>query len=169
MGMFDWLTGTRAPAAGVEPRTAREVREALLAINRPTAPFVIRDGAPEGVDLVAEWRIVDAAWRDIFGKSGMREAFRVYLRLDESKREVRAKDELRGVEWSSNGIPSIGKSVRTGQIYSRSAGTGYAFTEEGDYGQVYQYRFSSGELKTPLKETVVGCGWRYRAISFGKV
>lgn len=168
MGMFDWLTGTRQAAAGVEPRSAREVREALLAINRPTAPFVIRDGAPEGVDLVAEWRIVDATWRDIFGKAGMRQAFRVYMRLDESKQEVRAKDELRSVEWS-NGIPSLGKSVQRGQIYDKSAGKGFAFTEEGNYGKVYEYRFSSSELKTPLKETVAGCGWRYHALSFAKV
>lgn len=168
MGMFDWLTGSRAPVAGVEPKSVQEVRAALLAINRSTAPFVVRDGAPEGVDLVAEWRIVDATWRNIFGKAGLREAFRVYMRLDVGRHEVRSKDELRSVHWS-NGIPSLGKSVQTGQIYKKSAGTGYAFTEEGSYGKVYEYRFSSAELKNPLKEAVAGCGWRWHGIAFGKV
>lgn len=168
MGMFDWLTGAQGDTSGVAPKSAHEVREALLAINRPTAPFVIRDGGPEGVDLVAEWRIVDAAWRDLFGRAGMKESFRVLMRLDESKQEVRTKDELRSVEWSS-GVPALGKSFQSGQIYKKSSGRGFGFTEEGPFGKVYEYRFSSSELKTPLKEAVAGCGWRWHGIAFGKV
>jgi len=57
--LFDWLTGTKRPAAGVPAKTPAEVRADLLAVNRATAPFVVRDGAPENVDVVAEWRIVD--------------------------------------------------------------------------------------------------------------
>ena len=60
MAFFDWLTGTKRPAAGVPAKSAAEVRADLLAVNKPTAPFSVRDGAPENVDLVAEWRIVDA-------------------------------------------------------------------------------------------------------------
>jgi hypothetical protein len=51
MKLFDWLTGTKRPAAGVTAKTTAEVRADLLAVNRPTAPFVVRDGAPESVDL----------------------------------------------------------------------------------------------------------------------
>jgi hypothetical protein len=54
MGLWDWLTGTKRPAAGVTPKSPDEVRASLLAVNRPTAPFIICDGAPENVDLVAE-------------------------------------------------------------------------------------------------------------------
>ena len=55
MGLFDWLTGTKAAPAGVERQPVSELRTRLLAVNRDTAPFIVRDGAPEGVDLVAEW------------------------------------------------------------------------------------------------------------------
>src|SRR5687767_5903767 len=55
MGLLDWLTGTKRPEAGVASCSALEVRERILAINRPTAPFHIIDGADEGVDLIAEW------------------------------------------------------------------------------------------------------------------
>lgn len=168
MGMFDWLTGAKGNAPGIAPKSTPEVREALLAINRTTAPFVVRDGAPEGVDLVVEWRIVDAAWRDFFGRAGLKESFRIFMRLDETKHEVRTKDELRSVEWSS-GVPMLGKSVQTGQIHHKAGGRGFAFTEEGEYGKVYEYRFSSTELKTPLKEAVARCGWRWHGIAFGKV
>jgi len=90
MGMFDWLTGTKRPAAGVAPKSATEVRSALLAVSRPTAPFVVRDGAPERVDLVAEWRIVDASWYEIFAKAGLKKVFKILMRLDPQKHEVRA-------------------------------------------------------------------------------
>ncbi|MFE5022543.1 hypothetical protein ACFRAO_04195 [Streptomyces sp. NPDC056656] len=57
MGLFDKLTGTRYPDAGVIPRPAGEVRAALLAINGPDVPYVVRNGTPaEGADLVAESR-----------------------------------------------------------------------------------------------------------------
>lgn len=55
MGLFDWLTGSKAAPAGVARQPAAALRTALLAVNRDTAPFLVRDGAPEGVDLVAEW------------------------------------------------------------------------------------------------------------------
>lgn len=52
MGLFDRLTGTKRPADGVVPRPAAEVRAALLGLNRPDVPYVIRDGRAEGVELV---------------------------------------------------------------------------------------------------------------------
>jgi len=59
MKLFDWLTGTKRPAAGVAAKSAAQVRADLLALDRPTAPFTVRDGQPENVDIVAEWRIVE--------------------------------------------------------------------------------------------------------------
>jgi hypothetical protein len=44
MGLFDWLKGTKRPAAAVVPKPPAEVYSAVLAINRPTAPFVVHDG-----------------------------------------------------------------------------------------------------------------------------
>lgn len=44
MGMFDRFTGTKRPMEGITPRSASEVHAALLALNRPDAPFIIRDG-----------------------------------------------------------------------------------------------------------------------------
>jgi hypothetical protein len=41
MGFFDKLTGTKRPAEGVAPRRLAEVTAAILAVNRPTAPFAV--------------------------------------------------------------------------------------------------------------------------------
>lgn len=63
MSLFDKLTGTTRPADGVAPRPAEEVRTALLGLDRPDVPYVIRNGAAGSADLVAEWRTADPACR----------------------------------------------------------------------------------------------------------
>jgi hypothetical protein len=166
MGLFG--RGDKRPAG--PPRSPDEVRDALLAVNRSTAPFVVRDGSPEGVDLVAEWRIVDATWYQIFAKAGLSKVFRVLMRLDAGGCEVRAVDEEWEVQWQA-GVPVLSMSKETfrGQKASVQFGQGYAFTERGQYGEVYNYRFRTGELKDPLKEAVKACGWKWNGVAFGKL
>ncbi|QGK68898.1 hypothetical protein GIY23_04495 [Allosaccharopolyspora coralli] len=170
MGMFDWLTGTKRPADGVPPRSPHEVYQALLAVNRPTAPYVVRPAHQEGVDLVAEWKIVDASWYAIFSKAGLKKVFRVLMRFDPAKNEVRSIDQEWSVSWNV-GVPTLSLTAEfsRGQSNKVSFGTGYAFTEEGQYGEVYSYKFSSSELKTPLKEAVTSAGWTWRGLAFGKL
>lgn len=170
MGLLDFLTGRKAPAPGVAPRSAAEVRAALLAANRPTAPYTVRDGAAEGADLVAEWKIVDASWYEIFAKAHLEKAFKVLMRLDGEKHEVRAVDQEWSVAWRA-GVPTLSLSAEAfrGTETSVQFGTGYAFTEELRPGQVYRYRFATGELKTPLQEAALAAGWTWRPVSFGKL
>lgn len=171
MGMFDWMTGTKAAPKGVARQPVAALREALLAVNRPTAPFVIRDGAPEKCDLVAEWKIVDAAWYEIFAKAGLEKVFKVLMKFDEAKGEVRAVDQEWTVEWRA-GIPTLGRSLEAfrGQKWEMSSETAWAFREEDlTYGKVYQYRFVSDELKKPLVEAAQKAGWGWRGVAFGKL
>jgi hypothetical protein len=170
MGLFDWLTGTKRPAAGVAAKSAVAVRAALLAVNRPTAPFVVRDGAPEKVDLVAEWRIVDAKWSDTFAQAGVEKVFKILMRLDTQKHEVRAVDQQWSVEWRA-GVPRLSLSAQAfrGQTKEISFGEAYAFTETGEHGQVYRYKFSTGEIKPPLQDAVTAAGWTWRGVVFGKL
>ena len=106
MGLFDIFTGTKRPEDHVAPRNADDVRNAILAINRPTAPFVIHGGADDGVDLIAEWRIVDARWYEIFAKAGLAKTFRILMRLDIDAHEVRAVDQEWEVRWRA-GTPEL--------------------------------------------------------------
>jgi hypothetical protein len=170
MKVLDWLTGTKRPAAGVPAKTAAEVRADLLAVNRPTAPFIVRDGAAENVDLVAEWRIVDAKWYEIFAKAGLKRVFKILMKLDEQAKEVRAVDQEWSVEWRA-GVPTTSLAAKAfrGQTKEFSFGTAFAFTEQGPYGEVYRYRFATEEIKTPLQEAVTKAGWVWRGVSFGKL
>jgi len=162
------------PAAQSAPpamdASARTVYDRIMALNRPTAPYQIIDGRSQNVDLIAEWKIVDARWYDVFGKANLTKVFRIHMKLDPARREVRAMDQELNVSWRA-GVPSLSfeASFFKGQKSSISFGTGYAFTETLAPGQVYKYKFNTNELKKPIQEAVAACGWTYKGIAFGKL
>ena len=170
MRLWDKLTSTKRPDANVTAAPAAEVRQRILDLNRETAPYQIIDGASEGVDLIAEWKIVDAAWYEIFAKAGLEKTFRIKLKFDEGDHEVRARDEEIEVSWEA-GVPSFrfSRSKTIGQTQSIQFGTAYAFTEELRPGEVYRYRFATKEIKEPIQEAVAACGWTYKGVTFGKL
>ena len=155
MGFLDMFSSTKKPAAGVPVLPAEQLKQKLLALNRPTAPYRIVDGAADGVDVVAEWKVVDAQWYEIFEKAGFKKTFRILMKLDREKHEVRAQDREMEVSWSA-GVPKLSYAVSgcKGQTTEISFGAQYAFTEELAPGQVYKYRFDTRELKKPLQEAV---------------
>ncbi|HEX7420610.1 MAG TPA: hypothetical protein VF505_12035 [Thermoanaerobaculia bacterium] len=165
MGFLDFLTSTRRPAAGVPVLSPEQVKQKLLAVNRPTAPYRIVDGKPDGVDVVAEWKVVDAQWYQIFEKAGYKKTFRILMKLDPEKHEVRAQDRELEVSWSA-GIPTLSFAMIgfRGQKQEISFGQGYAFTEELRPGQVYNYRFNTKELKQPLQDAITSSGWTYKGV-----
>ncbi len=166
MGLFS----KKSSPASVKATSPKEVKDAILKLNRPTAPYQIISGKKEGVDLIAEWKIVDAKWYQIFAKAGMKKVFKIYMKLDADKHHVRTVDREYTLKWVA-GIPSLSFSVTAfrGQQSSVEFGTAYAFTEEFKPGQVYKYRFSTGEIKKPIKEAVKQCGWKYKGVAFGKL
>ena len=171
MGLFDFITGSKSAPAGVARVSPADLKARILGLNRDTAPWQVRDGAPEGVDLVAEWRIVDARWYEIFAKAGLEKAFQVLMKFDEAKGEVRAVDREWTVEWRA-GVPSLNLAVDTfrGQKVEMSFETAYAFREDDlTYGKVYEYRFSTKELKEPLREAALAAGWGWKGVAFSKL
>lgn len=168
--MFDFFTSTRRPQKGTPVLAAAKVREQLLGVNRPSSPWQLAADPSGKADFIAEWKIVDARWYEIFAKASLTKVFKIHLRLDEKKHEVRAMDEEYEVEWRA-GVPSLSLSVSKfkGQTQSVEFGAAYAFTEELAPGQVYKYRFNSGEIKKPLQDAVTACGWTYQGVAFGKL
>lgn len=166
--MFDFLTSTKRPAPGTPVLPAGQVIERLMALDRPSAPWRVVDGRPEGVDLIAEWKIVDARWYEIFAKAGLSRVFRIHMKLDEAKKQVRAQDRAYEVSWRA-GIPSlsIAASAFRGQARSIEFGASYGFTEDLAIGRQYNYRFQTDEIKRPVQDAVTACGWVYKGVVFG--
>jgi len=170
MGMFDFLSSTKRPTASTPVLAKQEVLAKLGALNRPTVPYHIINGADEKADMIAEWKIVDAQWYEIFAKAGLSKVFRIYLKLDEGTKEVRAMDREYSVAWSA-GIPKLTVAVTAfkGQMQSIEFGKGYVFTEKLEMGVVYNYRFDTREIKKPIQDAVTSCGWTYKGVAFGKL
>jgi hypothetical protein len=170
MKLLDFFSSTRRPAPGTPVLSRQEVLDRLMGLNRVSAPYRLIDGAEEKVDLIAEWRIVDAEWYEIFAKAGLTKVFKIYLKLDPEAHEVRAMDREYSVSWKA-GVPtlSIAASAFKGQKQSIEFGKGYAFTETLAPGQVYNYRFDTREIKKPIQDAVTGCGWTYKGVAFGKL
>ena len=169
MGFFDFLTSTKRPASGTPVLSPGEVVAKLMAVNRPTAPFRITDGKADNVDLIAEWKIVDAQWYEIFAKAGLEKVFRIHMKLEPAAHEVRTMDHEYSVEWRA-GVPTmIAVSGFKGQSQEFEFGKAWAFTENFLPGQVYNYKFDTTEIKKPLQEAVAACGWTYRGVAFGKL
>jgi hypothetical protein len=59
------------------------------------------------------------------------------------------------------------KEISRGQFKEYSYGRAFAFTEQGPFGEVYHYKFVSGEIKTPLQDAVTKAGWVWRGIVYG--
>jgi hypothetical protein len=101
------------------------------------------------------------------------------MKLNEQESEVRSIDERRSIEWRA-GLPNLSwetsgptlsweTEVSRGHIKEYSYGRAFAFTERGPFGEVYHYKFVSGEIKTPLQDAVTKAGWVWRGIAFGKL
>ncbi|WP_210530014.1 hypothetical protein [Rubellimicrobium arenae] len=171
MGLLDLITGRKAPPEGIPRSGAAELRTALLDLNRDTAPFVVRAGGPEDADITAEWRIVDAQWYEIFAKAGVKRGAQVLLRFDEATGEVRNVQRDFSVEWRA-GLPHLAFASEAfrGQSIELSFGAGVAFREDDlRLGKVYEYRFQTRELKSPLQELTARHGWTWRPLAFGRL
>ena len=166
MGLFDKLKGVKEPDEGTPVLSRSELTERLLAVNEERVPFTVTTGGGgEDGDIVAEWRIVDASWYEIFAKAGIEKSHRLVLVLDEAEHEVRVLEQSWEVEWRA-GVPSLSLSAEKFQgrtFGSKSFGTGYAFKGVNplDFGEVYKYRFDVSEMKEPLTEVITGAGWSF--------
>lgn len=191
MGFFDFLSGTKRPAAGVAAVPMSDLKKQLLALNRETAPWQIRDGAAEGCTLVAEWKIQDAKWYEIFAKAGSNRWFKMCIKLDEAAHTLSSVDKsvethfrigtlddagqnntdvltsasrVNKDDAEEDGMVgmSFGGSTFSGHTSEKSFGTAYSFKEDGGYGKVYEYHFDTAELKEPILAATLSSGWTYK-------
>lgn len=170
MRLFDMFTGTRRPAAGTPTLPKEEVKRRLLALNRPTAPWQVMDGADDGVDLVAEWRLNEDSYQDAFHQSKKETVFRILMKLDEAAHAVRASDREYQASWGVDGLRlSASVSGFRGQKQTMSFGGPAFFTELLPSGETIEYHFNTREIKKPLQEAVTASGWTYKGVAFGKL
>ncbi|MFE5688183.1 hypothetical protein [Streptomyces sp. NPDC056512] len=168
MGLVGKLTGTKHPDAGVIPLPAGEVRAALHAVKRPDVPCVIRSGTPaERADLVAEWRVLEPAWRTFFSCSRPSRTLKTRMRLDAESHEVRALDEQWEVTWvGDTPRPARSRACSRGQVATVSRQWEAQRGPDGRLHRTEVFRFGPAEMKAALQDAVLGAGWSWRAVVF---
>ncbi|MFF7392760.1 hypothetical protein ACFZAE_30490 [Streptomyces scabiei] len=170
MGLFDKLTGTKRPIDGVAPRSVTEIQAALLGLNSPEVPYVIRDGRAEGADLIAEWRIMDPAWQTFFIRAQVSQIFQVRMRFVPERNEVRSLDQQYEVTWVGD-TPrlAIAAEAQRGQVQTVSKSWTLGRGKDGGLEATETFSCNSADLKNPLQHTVLGAGWTWRGVITGKL
>jgi hypothetical protein len=172
MGRFlDRLTGTRRPRTGVAPLPPERVHAALLALNGPDVPYLVRSGRPEGVDLIAELKIADQYWLGVFSARAVTTQFQIKMLLDDDHHEVRSSDEqwefARGTSVDL-GDGRVGltweKSRERGQIHSTTKTWTFG---KGGIQEQPDLDFSSQAVASALQERVLLTGWGWRGAVSG--
>ncbi len=163
MGFMDSLKGIARAKPDAIFISKTELKKKLLDLNQDNLPFKIEDGGE--IELVAEWKIVDATWYEIFAKAGLEKTHKIWLSFDEGGKTVKVLEESFSVDWRA-GVPSISLKAEKFQgrsIGNKSFGVGYAFkgVDPLSYGQVYNYRFDVSEMKNPLIQVITNAGWDF--------
>jgi len=163
MGFMDSLKGVARAKEGAIPLPKAVLAKKLIDLNQDQLPFRIETGGD--IDLVAEWKIVDATWYEIFAKAKLDKTHKIWLSLNENEKAVKALEESFSVKWKA-GVPNISVQAEKFQgrtIGNKSFGIGYAFkgVDPLSYGQVYNYRFDVSEMKNPLIEIITSAGWDF--------
>lgn len=170
MSLFDRRNAVLQPEPGSTPRPAADVRSALLALNRPDVPYVVRDGGPEGVDLVAEFQLVKLARKGLFGRVQDCEDFQIRMRLLPETGEVRSMDHHS--EFTLTGENSPRRRTRSrnrGQLHKKFVGYEFGRAPDGTRERRESYRFDTDDLKHALQSCVLTSGWSWQGLSLGKL
>ncbi|RLU96590.1 hypothetical protein CTZ27_16325 [Streptomyces griseocarneus] len=166
MGLFDKLMGTRRPGRGIAPRSAAEVRAALLALNETGVQWVVRNPTSgESGDLVAEWRILEPASKTLLVRTQMSRTLKTSMRLVPGDREVRALDEQWDVEWIGDSRTlARSREYTRGPVTTFSRQWTYEKGPDGRRRKVETFHFNSRQMKDSLRDAVLGAGWTWRGV-----
>jgi hypothetical protein len=165
LGFFDYLGGKKP--SGIPPIARQELIEKILALNDDSKPYrITRDVSS---DFLAEWKIADAKWYGIFNKNALKEAYRAFILLDESRQTARYYEELGSISWNvglQGVIPNV-TYTRTffhGRIlFQKEYAVGYGMKEKNvpNWEKVYDYKFDVNEIRGPIGWTVKQAGWEW--------
>nr|BFD83277.1 hypothetical protein StreXyl84_26780 [Streptomyces sp. Xyl84] len=146
------------------------MRAALLSLNGPEVPFVVRYGGGEQCDLPAEWRLTEPAWQQTFLRSRISQAVRIRMRLDHHAHEVRAVEE----QWE---LSRVGSPTRLQVTSTYTRGPSRTVSRQWTVGRgadgrveaTETFRFDSARMREPLRHAVLESGWTWRGVVFGKL
>jgi hypothetical protein len=142
------------------PISEDALRSQILNINDMDAPVMVREKSGR---LIATWKYVEARWWEIFAKAGLEQVYELHMKINDDRKTVTMIDIHKSVSWRAG--PS---QVRLRGGFFRGISSTYAIgkqwgiKENFELGKIYDYKFSSGEIKYPIMNTILQHGWDVR-------
>ena len=142
-----------------EPVVLDLLQDLLLRVNEHDTPVSVRR---QGRKIVVGWRFKEPHWGERMEKSDLTRLYELWLCFDNNTKTVTMTDRSRSVNWDLSPI-----TVRTGWLtparpyFKVVLGPewgveNYEDTEPGDY------TYDRGEIKAPILNTILKCGWNVR-------
>ncbi len=143
-----------------KPIAKDALRQQILEINAYDAPVMVKEKRDK---LIITWRYVDARWWELFVKAGMTKIYELHVKLDDSKKEAILVDVQKSVSWGSGPANvSISGGFFRGYIMEYEIGKAWGIRENFSVGNIYDYKFTTAEIKNPVVNTIVRNGWTVR-------
>lgn len=168
MSLFKRPDPTVHPAPGTPVLPPQDVWAALYAVNQPGLSYVIRDGSPEGVDLVAQFQKMEVGGSSLRGRRQSWEEFQIWMRLDPPNHQVRSIDHLTTYDLILSDPPRRRTTGRSsGQLYEKYASYERTRTPDGRHKWVTSSSFDSKQVKHTLQQVVLATGWSWHPLRTG--
>lgn len=153
--------------SGVMPISKEELINKLLSLNDPKLPWQIRRG--ERSDIIAEWKVVDEKWIDLFAANKLSIVHELRIRLGDNG-VVHCQDMEKTISWRAgvDGAPSATFKIRAHKgidFFQYQWGAAYGVIYKNgkvSIDSAYKYRFSLQEMKNPIIEAVTESGWTWK-------
>lgn len=139
------------------PISEKALRAMILNINELEAPVMIQE---KNGRLIATWNYLDARWWEILAKAGLEKVYELHMKINDDRKTVTMIDIHKSVSWRAG--PS---QVRLRGGFFRGISTTYeigkqwGIKENFKPGKIYDYKFSSGEIKYPIMNSILKNGW----------
>jgi hypothetical protein len=142
------------------PISEDALRAVILNINDLDAPVMIQE---QNGRLIATWKYVDARWWELLAKAGLKQVYELHMKFDQEKKAVTMIDINKSVSWRAgpDKVRLRGGFFR-GVSSTYEIGKQWGIKENFELGKIYDYKFSSGEIKYPIMNTILRNGWDVR-------
>lgn len=145
-----------------EPASEDTLRGIIMGINRLDVPVRVEQRRNK---LIITWKYADAKWWELMSKAGLKQVYELHLKFNNARKEVTAIDILKSVSWRAGPTQvSIRAKGFRGLSVGYELGAQWGIKETYELGTIYKYRFSPGEIKNPVVNSILRNGW---AVRFG--
>ncbi|OGJ44358.1 hypothetical protein A2272_05800 [Candidatus Peregrinibacteria bacterium RIFOXYA12_FULL_33_12] len=140
-----------------KPVSYEDLYQELLNINKIDAPIMTQE---KGNKMIITWKYIDAKWWEILKKNSLKAIYELQIKFNKNKHYVVLIDISKKVEWGvgPQGV-KLSANYNRGVFASAEIGKQFGIKENFTLGKIYDYKFKSSEIKTPVVNMILKKGW----------